>query len=56
MLWHKNCNIVFFVNIAGLFTGQECRRFEASTYEAVLMYRKYIATKQMGYYRLAPLG
>ena len=31
-------------------------RCEASTYEAVLLYRKYVATNQMGYYRLAPFG
>ena len=40
----------------GLFTNQECHRCEASTYEAVLMYRECVATKQMGYYRFAPLG
>ncbi len=39
-----------------LFTSRECHRCEASTYEAVLMYRKCVATKQMGYYRLASVG
>jgi len=34
----------------------EYYRCEASTYEAVLMYRKSVATKQMGYYRLTLWG
>ena len=34
----------------------EYHRCKASTYEAVLMYRKCVATKQMGYYRLTLSG